>query len=745
MAVEPGVPYYMSFYDLNPSNQRQCIFITKTTQRRCSWHCLTADNERAIELHKKIIAASTGIVSLDLLEDYILCNCCRQGRAQHRDRIRYIDHLKPLAERWQQEILERAGEASLLLTTVETDEENNVVTDDASTLVSTASHVSSLNMQSPSGSTALSDGEALYTNGSTVSETVTTQSTIRYASLDGKERTYEPVTQQHYNLRPRDRNALPKLAVTRTISRPKAPLPEFVPHINEPHLYENSVAYNLLNCLVDDEYDFRNGSLYIFDRSSSPGHVKIGWTSRTVQGRLDEWSECGYKPNLLFSVHNVPNAHRAETLTHHELVMEWRREGICKAAHCRKSHEEWFEISREGAEKVVGEWAEFMKRARPYDSTGELKSEWRDAVQDMTGRGEAVTARKMLDRYEASVAPDADLTRRLEALEIAINARQGLPKAVLNAEDAIESTLVEQMGALGLEQLTSRQEELSLSNTVPEKDSLLGVSLPETKGVKHEPQITAKSWPKPEFTFTVQSSVTAKSVPKPEPSTQVGWLLQARLQPEPAPQGKTASKAARLPSSEFTFAFQSPVKAGPTEAERSIQPAQLFGAQIQPNSLALKDAAAEKEPSPEYIRRHPSPIEEELQPEDIPLPPSPLFKPTLLQLASDLATLHYQNATSKPQVELDSGESDDETTSVDVEDDTLLGYEAEAETGSWDADETLVGNAIQVSLQTVALKAVAGAYNNAPIVKPAAAPKALDGQTGLGSDAAVTVEVIELG
>jgi hypothetical protein len=533
MAVEPGIPYYTSFYNLNPSNQRQCIFIAKTTQSRCSWDCLTADNERAIELHRRIIAASSsGIVSLDLLEEYILCNCCRKGRAQHRDRIQYIDHLEPLAERWQQEIFERRGEASLLLTTVEADEENNVVTDGASTLVvSTASDVTSLDMQSRSGSTALSDGEALYANRSTMSRIVATQSSVRDASLDGREHTYEPLTRQRYNLRPRDGNALTNLAMTRTIPRPKAPLPEFVPHINEPHLYENSVAYNLLNCLVDDKYDFRDGSLYIFYRSSSPGHVKIGWTSHTVQDRLDKWSECGYTPNLLFSVHNVPNVHRAETLTHHELVMEWRREGICKAGHCRKSHEEWFEISQEGAEKVVREWAEFMKRVRPYDSAGELKSEWRDAVQDMTDRRETVTARKLLDRYEASVAQDSDLTPKLEALEISINARLGLPKAVLKAEDAIETTLVEQMGALGIEQLTSRQKELSHSNTVPEKDPLLEVSLPETKGVKCEPQITAKSLPKTEFTFTIQSSVTAESVPKPEPSTQLGWLSEARLQP----------------------------------------------------------------------------------------------------------------------------------------------------------------------------------------------------------------------
>jgi len=404
MAFQPDIPTDMSFYDLNPSNQRQCIYTAISTGRRCTWNCLGADNERAIKLHGEIIAASSGIVSLDLLKEYILCVCCRSGRARHQDRIQYVKYLEPLAERWQQEILERAGKA---------DKEVNIVPDNAST-----------------------DGETLYTNNSAISDSVPAQSIIRYTSLGGKEGRYERLTQRPYDLR----------------LRHEAASPEFVPHINEPHLYETSVAFNLLSCLVD-EYDFRDGSLYIFDRSSSPGYVKIGWTSRNVQGRLDEWSKCGYTPNLLFSVHDVPNADRAKTLTHHELIMELRRERICKATHCRKSHE-WFEISPESAEKVVSEWAEFMKRARPYDSTGELKSEWRDAVQDMTNRGEAVTARKLLDRYEASVAQYTDLTRRSGA--IGINARLSPSETVLRAEDAIETRLVEQMAALGVEPLRSR-------------------------------------------------------------------------------------------------------------------------------------------------------------------------------------------------------------------------------------------------------------------------------------------------
>ncbi|KAG4416365.1 hypothetical protein IFR04_010527 [Cadophora malorum] len=718
MAVEPGVPHYLSFYDLNPSDQSQ------------------SDNERAIELYRQIIRASSDIASLDLLKEYILCNCCRKGRAQHRDRIQYIDHLEPLAERWQQEILERAGEASIP-TTLEADDEKNVVTDGANTLAfSTASDVTPLDMQSRTSLTTLSDGERLYANGSTMSRTVATQSTARYSSPNGKEPTYEPLTQHHYDLRPRNGNALKNLAITRTIPRPRKPLPEFVPHINEPHLFENSVAYNLLNCLVDEEYDFRDGSLYIFHRSSSPGHVKIGWTSRAVQDRLDEWSKCGYTPNLLFSVGKVPNAHRAETLTHHELVMEWRREGICKAAHCRKSHEEWFKISHKSAEKVVSEWAEFMTRARPYDFTGKLKSEWKEIVQGMVDSGEAVTARKLLDRYNASVT---HLTRRLDA--IAINDGFGLPEALLKVEDTIETTLVEKMSALGVEQRKNHQEELSLTNTVPEKDSLVGVSLPKTKEVKCEPQIIAKSLPKTEFTFAIHSSVTAEAVPKDEPSTRVGWLSQARLKAELVPQGRTVSKPARLPSSGFTFAFQSPVKADSTETERSIQPGWLFGADTEPNFLAMKDTA-EKEPLSEHIQWGSASIEVELQPEEVPLPLSPLPEPALFQIASDLETWQYQNTTSEPQAELGSKESDDATASVDADDDTLLENEAEAETGTWDADETLVENAIQDLLQTVALKAAAGVYNNTPKAKPAAALKLLDGQTGLKSDAAVIVEAI---
>jgi hypothetical protein len=132
---------------------------------------------------------------------------------------------------------------------------------------------------------------------------------------------------QRYNLRPREGNLHQSI--------PQTPPSEFRPHIANP-LPSDSICRKIAEPLEDR--DFETGSLYIFDRASSPGHVKIGWTARSVQCRLKDWSKCGYIPNLLFSVDAIPHAQRVETLTHYELIKEWRRERRCKAEWCQKSH-----------------------------------------------------------------------------------------------------------------------------------------------------------------------------------------------------------------------------------------------------------------------------------------------------------------------------------------------------------------------------------------------------------------------
>src|SRR5271154_4498181 len=117
MAYNPGVSFFIPFHELDPSKQSQCIFFTQKGAR-CRWTCQESDNRQAIALHRTIIAISSEAVSLDLLQEYVLCNCCRSGRARHRDRIEDIDLLIPLARRWQDEIRRHAADQSNHTTSV---------------------------------------------------------------------------------------------------------------------------------------------------------------------------------------------------------------------------------------------------------------------------------------------------------------------------------------------------------------------------------------------------------------------------------------------------------------------------------------------------------------------------------------------------------------------------------------------------------------------------------------------------
>lgn len=153
----------------------------------------------------------------------------------------------------------------------------------------------------------------------------------------------------------------------------------------------------------------------MYSRKSSPGYVKIGWTARSVDERLAQWSECGYTPIELFRAAGVPYAQRVETLTHYELIKEWRREQSCKGCLKNKGksvrHQEWFEVSQERAIQILSAWVELFKKAHPYELSGSLKSDWRDVVDGMKKNNEAVTSRKLLEHYEATVAEESIRTK----------------------------------------------------------------------------------------------------------------------------------------------------------------------------------------------------------------------------------------------------------------------------------------------------------------------------------------------
>jgi hypothetical protein len=75
---------------------------------------------------------------------------------------------------------------------------------------------------------------------------------------------------------------------------------------------------------------------------------------------------------------------------------------MCKA--CSKSHQEWFEIRKERAMRVLRSWAEFMYEAQPYDPQGRLTSPGRELVERMNKNGEIVTGQRMLENFRASTS-----------------------------------------------------------------------------------------------------------------------------------------------------------------------------------------------------------------------------------------------------------------------------------------------------------------------------------------------------
>lgn len=206
----------------------------------------------------------------------------------------------------------------------------------------------------------------------------------------------------------------------------------------------------------------------MYSRRSSPGYVKIGWTARSVDERLAQWSECGYTPIELFRATAVPCAQRVETLTHYELIKEWRREQPCKGCLKNKGksvrHQEWFEVSQERAIQILSTWVEFFKKANPYELSGSLKSDWREVVNEMKKNDEAVTSRKLLEHYEATIVKETIRTKETVIAKGGIFVKERLDANEDKDANEDEDTNVETIEGKGWpsrERLSSKRRQLS--------------------------------------------------------------------------------------------------------------------------------------------------------------------------------------------------------------------------------------------------------------------------------------------
>lgn len=132
-----------------------------------------------------------------------------------------------------------------------------------------------------------------------------------------------------------------------------------------------------------DARDLRDGYVYAYEVEGNEGYVKIGYTTRSVTDRHDEWSfECNRQtkplypspPSAAATISNgateaaaapavlVPHARRVEALCHAELNHR-RIRMYCGA--CLKQHVEWFEVSAIEVTTVIQKWSRWVA-TRPY-------------------------------------------------------------------------------------------------------------------------------------------------------------------------------------------------------------------------------------------------------------------------------------------------------------------------------------------------------------------------------------------
>ncbi|KAE9369901.1 DUF1766-domain-containing protein [Stipitochalara longipes BDJ] len=151
------------------------------------------------------------------------------------------------------------------------------------------------------------------------------------------------------------------------------------------HLIQNQIKRPLNNI------DQKDGYVYLYEVEGNSGFVKLGYTSRNIEVRHQEWNfDCnrvsiGLYPIPSNSAIPVRNARRVEALCHAEL--DHRRIKIdCKA--CLKQHVEWFEVSPADAIAVFQKWSKWAatlpyERSRLRSGAWELKYEERQKIQNI--------------------------------------------------------------------------------------------------------------------------------------------------------------------------------------------------------------------------------------------------------------------------------------------------------------------------------------------------------------------------
>jgi hypothetical protein len=285
---------------------------------------------------------------------------------------------------------------------------------------------------------------------------------------------------------------------------------------------------------------------------------------------------------------------------------------MCKAPWCRKSHQEWFEISEERAAQVLSDWADFMKRAEPYDSEGWLKNWWREVVEMIDGNGEVITAKKLLERYEESLVEEATLVEEPVDLGHAPKIEEEVGFGYVSKVGRLETAV----GSLRIEEPAwPKETPLLKSEALPKQIPLVEISFPKAeKQPKSDQLCKTKPLPKTE----PLSRNEPLSITEPLSQTQPHFKSKPPCE-KLSPAKATLFNTEPLPKTQFLFIAQPPFQIEPLSKTGPLFKAEsLFRTEPLPKSEPVREEASAPETTPV----------QELPPEQIPLPPSPLLQPT---------------------------------------------------------------------------------------------------------------------
>jgi hypothetical protein len=154
--------------------------------------------------------------------------------------------------------------------------------------------------------------------------------------------------------------------------------------------------------------DRENGYVYLYEVEGNEGYVKIGYTSRSITIRHEEWEfDCNRRPKILYpnvtgAAIAVQNARRVEALCHAELDHH-RIRIYCRG--CLKQHIEWFEISAEDAIAVIRKWSNWVA-TQPYKSRQLRSTETWTLKEDELQRVQSI--KDFMEISEAATEPKGD-------------------------------------------------------------------------------------------------------------------------------------------------------------------------------------------------------------------------------------------------------------------------------------------------------------------------------------------------